>query len=288
MKKAILILSLVAYSTNCLAFIDKDFKNMYTLVNGMLISPSASARTIGKNVLRAGISGYYYLYKEKQNGLMYFPLDYRIGEDAFINFTIEYGIFNNSEISILIPHSPDWQSDRGGNKQGIADIAILFKQYLLSYYDTDLGFNVCYKLNSSTYADNPQWYGTNYSNIMLKLIVSRRYKNLNSFINIGYKDVLGSGKIYSEKYNIYFTYANTFVGAVGFRFQPMKLFELSFESNYESHNKTEISGYYLDICGGIIFNLPKNIQLYGNAGRYLSKQAPSLYLSAGMLISMKM
>ena len=89
-KKLILISLLLVYSENCFAFIDKDFKNLYTLVNGILLSPSTSAQTIGKHILRTGISGYYYRIGKSQNGELYFPVSSfkSTNQDALINFTI--------------------------------------------------------------------------------------------------------------------------------------------------------------------------------------------------------
>ena len=288
MKKLIVILAFLVFCENCLAYTDKDFKNLYTLVNGMLISPSASARTIGKNILRTGISGYYYRIEQKQNSILYFPSDHHRGEDAFIILTVEYGILNNSEVSILIPYAPDWHQNRGGNKQGIADITILFKQYLLTNHNIDMGLSACYKLNTSTFADNPRWYGTNYSNIILKAIFSTRYKKVSPFINLGYKNVLGSGKIISYEHKIDFTYSNTYIGSIGLNYQLLRTFEISLESNFESHNKKGISGYYLDICGGINLNLHKNIICYGKIGKNISDFAPGLYISAGISVVTKL
>jgi hypothetical protein len=290
MKKLIFILTLLLFCENCPAYTYKDFKNLYTLVNGMLVSPSASARTIGKNILRTGISGYYYCFKKLQNGELYFPIDYfrSTNQDALINFIIEYGIFKNSEIDLLIPYAPDWHPNRGGNKQGIADIAIIFKQYLLTYYNIDMGLTACYKLNTSTFADDPTWYGTNYSTIVLKAIFSTRYKKVSPFINIGYKNILGSGKIKSYEQNIDFTYSNTYIGAIGLNYQLLRTFEISLESNFESHNKKGISAYYLDICGGINLNLTKNIICYGKIGKNISDFAPYFYISTGISVVTKL
>jgi len=290
MKKLILILSLLAYSENCFAFVDKDFKNLYTLVDGLLISPATSAQTIGKNIIRTSISGYYYRFEKEQNSILYSPVDNNnsISQDAIINLIAEYGIFKNSEIGILIPYAPDWISNYGGNKHGIADIVIYFKQYLFRYYDIDIGLDAGYKLNTSMYSNNPKWYGTNYPNIFLKFILSTRYRKANTFINIGYKNVPGSGKITSDKYKLYFTYSNTYIGAIGLNYQLLKTFEISLESNFESHNKEGISGYYLDICGGINLILPKNIQFYGKIGKNISDYAPSLYISTGISIFMNL
>jgi len=287
-KKTIFIIILLVCYENSLASPNKDFKNLYTLVNGMLLSPSATAHTIGKNTLRTGFSGYYYKYKENQNSILYFPKETHRGEDAFIVLTVEYGIFNNSEVSILIPHSPDWYPNRGGNKQGIADVAILFKQYLLTKHDISMGLIACYKLNTSAFADEPRWYGTNNSNIILKVVFSAMYQKLSPFINIGYKNVLGSDRIISNDYKIDFTYSNTYIGAIGVNYQLLKSFDISLESNFESHNKKGMSGYYLDICGGFNYNLIKNINCYGKLGQNISNFAPNLYISTGISVATKL
>jgi len=258
-------------------------------MDGILLAPSTSAQTIGRNIFRISTSGYYYRIEPEQNMILYSSYDNNISpsQDALVNIILEYGIYKNSEIGILLPFAPDWIPDHGGNKSGIADIAIYFKQYLLNFNNIDIGLSTCYKFNTSRFKNRPGWYGTNNSNVLLKLILSTQNKNVNTFINIGYKNVLCSCKINSDKYKLCYTYSNTFVGAIGLQYQLLNTIEITLESNYESHNKKKISGYYLDICGGINFILPNNIQFYGNVGRNISDYAPSLYVSTGISIFVK-
>lgn len=260
--------------------------NLYTLVDGMLLSPTRDARTAGKNSLRFGVSGYYYRYNSRPNISSYFP--YPIVnpiQDALINVAAAYGVLDKTEISLIIPCAPDWLPDQGANLSGFADIVLQVKQYLSRNKSINSGILLAFKFNSSSQGNNPFWYGTNCPNIFTKLVLSTHRSHFSIFGNIGFKKVIGAGKRFISRENRSYTYSNTWIGAIGFYLPVSKKFSLGVENNFESPNKKEINGYYLDCCAGFILSCADNFQISLKIGRNITSHAPDIFIDSGCSIS---
>ena len=283
-------INLIVYLNFAIAAQANDRKSLYTFVDGVIVSPQHSAYTNGKKNLLLGLSGFYYCFETKQNSILYLPYDNdkEKDEDALVNLIIDYGFSKYSDIGIIIPYAPDWHPGYGSDRAGIADITIFFKQYLLELYNVDIGMCTFFKLNTSSFKKTPNWYGTDCTNLIVRLIFSSTHKRINFYQNIGFKKVIGSGKRKGYGFEKDYIYSNTIISNFGVIYCYNKYLELSIESNFESPNKRGLTGYYLDICGGLNFNLSKNINLYGKCGKNISNFAPSLYVSTGISVAAKL
>lgn len=266
--------------------VTKDYKNIYTFVDGILLSPLTTAKTLEKNTLQIGVSSFYYRHQKDQNNILYYPYKIRrVAEDILLNLSIEYGLFNSTDISIIIPIAPDWNPTYGSNRTGIADITLLLKQYLFDIKGYYSGICMGYKFNTSTYPDILNWYGTDNANLIINYIFSSSFTKFHSFMNFGVKRIVG--KRQRPAFDIYsaYNYSNTYTGAIGFIFTPLNNIGLTLESNYESHNKERIKGYFLDICGGFKVKLNSKFSFYGKVGKNLSQYTPFLYSIFGMTVT---
>lgn len=276
----ILIISQLFFLTNQL--IAQHDICMKSFVDGVIVTPFYTGSTLPKNQLQLSTSLFYYRHTSSQENILYYPFNIKnINEDVLLNYSIHYGITDKTEIAVFIPVAPDWHPNYGSNRNGIADITLFLKYNTLKYRSIKNGIVIASKLNTSTFPNVLNWYGTSNNNIFLTYIASITKNNFDSFLNVGYKYILGETERPSvDSYSAY-QYSNTILAAVGIRYQFLNRMQAILESNYESSNKKHIDGYYLDFCMSVYMAIRNNFQLFIKSGKNLNNFTPFFHLTSG-------